>query len=108
MTSTNTQQESPSLCEQDESAASSTMCPVVWTDIWVPNSTAFDPTGATRLYIFADAFVNCSDSNNADYQFAILLWASDSPDAIQDPSTALLYSAYNGTQKCPWPLAKLC
>lgn len=102
-TPTNTLQEPPFSRGQDESVAYSSACPVTWLDLHVPNSTTFDPTGAKRLKIVGAASVACSDPQNADYQFTIFLWASDSPGLMQDPATALRYLAYNSNSGCHHP-----
>lgn len=94
-TPTNTLNESPLACDQDEAAFNASSCAVVWTRLDVPNSTTFDPTGATHLTIIADAYVGCDNSTNAEYEFDILLYAADSVDALLAVDTELC-TAYSG------------
>lgn len=69
---------------------------VDWTDIIVQNSTAFDPSGSTRLSYYASTSVTCDDPENSHFRFSLYLTGSGSPEGIRDPQESQTYLAYTG------------
>lgn len=67
-----------------------------WTSISVPNSTAFDPSGSSKLSYHASTSVTCDNPENAHFRFSLYLTGSESPDGIQDPTQSQTFLAYTG------------
>lgn len=67
-----------------------------WTNISVPNSTAFEPSGSSKLSYYVSTSVTCDNPENAQFRFSLYLTGSKSPDGIQDPKQSQTFLAYTG------------
>lgn len=67
-----------------------------WTSVSVPNSTAFDPTGSSKLAYYVSTSVTCDNPENTHFRFSLYLTGSESPDGILDPEQSQTFLAYTG------------
>lgn len=77
-------------------ASSVTEACINWSSVTVPDSTTFDPLGASELFYLASTSVTCDDPENADFSFSLYLTGSDKPGKINDPKQSQTFLAFTG------------
>lgn len=96
---TNTYTKSPPFRSNPEETLTSPITEEVcinWTDVAVPNSTSFHPSGVPKLSYYASTSVTCDDPGNAHFRFSLYLTGSNSPDTINDLEQSQMFLAYTG------------
>lgn len=65
-----------------------------WTNVTIPNSTTFDPSGASKLSYYASTSITCDKPENAHFRFSLHLIGSNSPGNIKNPGKSQTFVAY--------------